>query len=146
VGECGGGGIDYEGKGAEVRVASRRPSRPTQHAGTIAILVRGGTTPAGIAPKRQSWLAISHHFIETSPMKVCPFCFGEMRYTVSICPHCGRDWLTGVSHGVPIQPVQRARPSNNRSGRSWERPALILFFLLLYLVGIVLFSALFDIH
>lgn len=82
-------------------------------------------------------------------MKVCPFCSGEMGYTVSICPHCGRDWLSGVPHGVPGQPLQRAQratPSNSRSGRSWERPALILFFLLLYCLGMVLLSALFDIH
>jgi hypothetical protein len=98
----------------------------------------------------KSWLAISHHFIETSPMKLCPFCSGEMGYTVSICPHCGRDWLSGVSHGVPVQPVQRATHSNSGSGRSSERPAhipaLILFFLLLYLVGMLVLSALFDIH
>jgi hypothetical protein len=69
-----------------------------------------------------------------------------MRFTVSICPHCGRDWLSGVSHGVPVQPVQRATQNNSRSGRSWEGPALILFFLVLYLVGMLVFSALFDIH
>ena len=79
-------------------------------------------------------------------MKVCPFCSGEMRFTVSICPHCGRDWLSGVSHGVPVQPVPRATPSNSRSGRSWERPALILFFLLLYVIGMLVSIALFDIH
>ena len=79
-------------------------------------------------------------------MKVCPFCSGKMGFTVSICPSCGRDWLSGVSHGVPVQPVQRATPSNSKSGRPWERPALILFFLLLYLVGLLVFSALFDIH
>jgi predicted amidophosphoribosyltransferase len=31
-------------------------------------------------------------------MKLCPYCQKEMEHAATVCPHCGRDWKTGVSH------------------------------------------------
>jgi hypothetical protein len=31
-------------------------------------------------------------------MKLCPYCSKEMELAALVCPHCERDWKTGVSH------------------------------------------------
>ena len=31
-------------------------------------------------------------------MKLCPYCDKEMEPAATVCPHCGRDWKSGVSH------------------------------------------------
>lgn len=45
-------------------------------------------------------------------MKLCPYCDKEMENADTVCPHCGRDWKSGVSHlsaGAPYD-AGRSRP------------------------------------
>jgi hypothetical protein len=45
-------------------------------------------------------------------MKLCPYCDKEMEPAATVCPHCGRDWKSGVSHlnaGAPYD-AGRSRP------------------------------------
>jgi hypothetical protein len=45
-------------------------------------------------------------------MKLCPYCDKEMEPADTVCPHCGRDWKSGVSHlsaGAPYD-AGRSRP------------------------------------
>ena len=55
-------------------------------------------------------------------MKLCPYCALEMDGAATVCPHCGRDRKTGVSHALPVRPVQPA-PTNNRL---WAVVAIVL--------------------
>jgi hypothetical protein len=46
-------------------------------------------------------------------MKLCPYCDKEMAPAATVCPHCGRDWKSGVSHlsaGAPYAAGRRSRP------------------------------------
>ncbi len=56
-------------------------------------------------------------------MKLCPYCALEVDGAATVCPHCGRDRKTGVSHALPVQPVQPA-PSN--AWRFWGVVAILL--------------------
>jgi hypothetical protein len=44
-------------------------------------------------------------------MKLCPYCDKEMEPAATVCPHCGRDWKSGVSHlSAGAHDAGRSRP------------------------------------
>ena len=70
---------------------------------------------------------LSHpSFVETSSMKLCPYCSAEMGDAGAVCPHCGRDWNSGPSTVPPVQPVESPRTSSDETWRLWGLVAIIL--------------------
>jgi hypothetical protein len=44
-------------------------------------------------------------------MKLCPYCDKEIEPATPVCPHCGRDWKSGVSHLNAGAPYDAGRSS-----------------------------------
>ncbi|HTH03502.1 MAG TPA: hypothetical protein VL882_24670 [Vicinamibacterales bacterium] len=65
-------------------------------------------------------------------MKLCPYCQKEMEPAAVICPHCGRDWKSGVSRGSPDA------PDDAKDSRPFVAKGLLLALVYLLLVAAAL--------
>jgi hypothetical protein len=80
--------------------------------------------------RRQS--QVQRPFTKATPMKLCPYCSGEMEDAAVVCQHCRRDWKTGVSElpaSQPSSPPEGSTPSPYMW--PWGFLAIILFSIML---------------
>jgi hypothetical protein len=66
-------------------------------------------------------------------MKLCPYCDKAMEPAATVCPHCGRDWKSGVSH------LDAGAPDDGGRSRPFltQGQTIAAVYLLIVAVGLV---------